>query len=191
MEIARRRLLVGAALGAGLVVAWSLREQDWPLPLPPGPGEVAFDAWLRIAHDGAITLSVPQLEMGQGIATLLAQIAAVELGADWRDVGVVFAPVSERFANGPLAARWAEMWMPMASAGGTAPNGWMARRWAQMHRFTDQIVVKALETMRASAIGAARSFQLQEAQINAHLDDFPPVVSFDDPHIDRRSSQGV
>jgi isoquinoline 1-oxidoreductase beta subunit len=72
------------------------------LPLQPGPGETAFDAWIRVAHDGVITVSVPQLEMGQGIATLLAQIVAVEIGADWRQVGVSFAPVSELYAN----ARW-------------------------------------------------------------------------------------
>jgi hypothetical protein len=86
-----------------------------------GPGETAFDAWIRVAHDGVITVSVPQLEMGQGIATLLAQIVAVEIGADWRQVGVSFAPVSELYANAPLAARWAELWMPMAPEGGIAP----------------------------------------------------------------------
>jgi isoquinoline 1-oxidoreductase beta subunit len=86
----------------GLVVAWALRERPWPLPAA-GPGETAFDAWIRVGRDGVITVSVPQLEMGQGIATLLAQIAAVEIGADWRQMGVVFAPVSEIFANAPLA----------------------------------------------------------------------------------------
>jgi isoquinoline 1-oxidoreductase beta subunit len=48
---------------------------------------------LRVGRDGVVTVSVPQLEMGQGMPPLLAQIAAVELGADWRQVGVKSRPV--------------------------------------------------------------------------------------------------
>jgi isoquinoline 1-oxidoreductase beta subunit len=54
-----------------------------------------------VGRDGVVTVSVPQLEMGQGVLTVLAQIAAVELGADWRQVGVEIAPVP-RFM--PIAA---------------------------------------------------------------------------------------
>ena len=43
-----------------------------------------------------VTVAVPQLEMGQGITTLLPQIVAVELGADWRQVAVEPAPRSAR-----------------------------------------------------------------------------------------------
>ena len=158
MELSRRRLLVGAALGGGLVVAWALRERHWPLPLQPGPGEAAFDAWIRVSRDGVVTVSVPQLEMGQGIATLLAQIVAVEMGADWRQVGVSFAPVSELYANAPLAARWAELWMPMAPGDGIAPHGWAALHWAQERRFmatADGMSIPAYEgPLRAAAAGA-------------------------------------
>ena len=63
-------------------------------PLPTGPGETAFGAWLTIGADGVVAVAVPQLEMGQGVTTLLPQIVAGELSADWRQVAVVPAPVS-------------------------------------------------------------------------------------------------
>ncbi|MDE1914946.1 MAG: molybdopterin-dependent oxidoreductase [Sphingomonadales bacterium] len=168
MELTRRRLLVGAALGAGLVVAWSLRERHYPLPLQPGPGEAAFDAWIRVARDGAITVSVPQLEMGQGVATLMARIVAAEMGADWNRMGVVFAPVSETYANAPLAAHWAELWLPMAPDGGIAPESWLARRWAERERFNataDGFSITAYEAPLRHAAAAARMLLTQAAAV--------------------------
>ena len=35
-----------------------------------------LDAWLKIARDGVVTVAVPQLEMGQGVTTILPQIVA-------------------------------------------------------------------------------------------------------------------
>ena len=81
MNLTRRQVVAGTAVGGGLLVALAVVPRHFPLPTEPGPGEVTFDAWLRIGRDGTITLSVPQLEMGQGVLTVLAQIAAVELGA--------------------------------------------------------------------------------------------------------------
>jgi isoquinoline 1-oxidoreductase beta subunit len=166
VELTRRRLLVGAALGGGLVVAWALRAPHWPVPMALAPGETGFDAWIKVARDGVVTVNVPQLEMGQGIATLLAQIVAVELGADWRQVAVSFAPVSEVFANGPLAARWAELWMPMAPDGGIAPDGWAAQRWAQRHRFmatADGMSIPAYEGPARLAAAGARALLAKAA----------------------------
>jgi len=52
------------------------------------------NAWLTIAPDGAITVHSAKAEMGQGIATALAQIVAEELEADWQDVHVDF-PIND------------------------------------------------------------------------------------------------
>ena len=50
------------------------------------PGSLArnrrLDQWLQIGGDGRITLRVGKVELGQGIATALAQIAAEELDVD-------------------------------------------------------------------------------------------------------------
>ncbi|MFM5930466.1 MAG: molybdopterin cofactor-binding domain-containing protein, partial [Novosphingobium sp.] len=109
--VSRRGLLTGAAVGGGLIVAYALMPRTFPLPLEPREGEWAFGAWLKISKDGMVSVAVPQLEMGQGVSTLLPQIAAMELGADWRQVAVEPAPPSGAYANVPLAARWAELWM--------------------------------------------------------------------------------
>ncbi len=136
MELTRRGLLIGGAVGGGLLVAWNLLgERHYAPPLSPGQGEYAFDAWLKIARDGIVTVAVPQLEMGQGITTLLPQIVAVELGADWRQVAVEPAPISGAYPNVPLAARWAPLWMPLAPSLADAPDAWLARRYAEGTRF--------------------------------------------------------
>src|SRR5262245_18690800 len=113
MELSRRSILIGALAGGGLAIGYALRPHRYPLPLSPGRGEVAFDAWIKIGSDGVVTVAVPQLEMGQGITTLVPQVVAVELGADWRQVAVEPAPASPHYANLPLASRWAELWMPL------------------------------------------------------------------------------
>src|SRR5204863_7350975 len=41
-----------------------------------------LNAWLRIDPDGAVTIFTGKIELGQGIGTALAQIAADELDVD-------------------------------------------------------------------------------------------------------------
>ena len=69
MAITRRGLLAGAAAGGGLLIAWTLWPRNFPNPLEAREGEQVFDAWLKIASDGVITVAVPQLEMGQGVCS--------------------------------------------------------------------------------------------------------------------------
>ena len=163
MQISRRGVLIGAAIGGGLVAAWTLRPRIFSTPLTPGRDEFAFDAWLKIGKDGVVTVAVPQLEMGQGITTLLPQIVALELGADWRQIAVEPAPVSGAYANVPLAARWAPLWMPdvlglpdMADE----PDDLLAKRYAQERRFNvtaDGTSLAAYETPCRNAAAAARA----------------------------------
>ncbi len=139
MKLTRRRVLVGAAAGGGLLVAFSLVPRNYAAPLAPGPGETAFDAWLKLGRDGIVTVAVPQLEMGQGVTTLLPQIVAMELGADWRQVAVEPAPISGAYANLPLAVRWEPLWRPLGGAFPglvDEPDDLLLRRWAQTRAFT-------------------------------------------------------
>ena len=101
--LSRRSLLIGGGAGIGLVVAWAGWPRRYAPNLATAPGQVAFGAYLKIANDGIVTVAVPQTEHGQGVYTTLPQIAADELGADWRTVGVEAAPVNPLYAN-PLAA---------------------------------------------------------------------------------------
>ena len=110
MRISRRGVLAGAAAGGGLAIAFVLMPQRFGAPLAPTEGEAGFNAWLKIAADGVVTVAMPQCEMGQGVTTLLPQIVAMELGADWRQIAVEPAPPTGAYPNVPLAAHWAQLW---------------------------------------------------------------------------------
>ncbi|MFN6933991.1 MAG: molybdopterin cofactor-binding domain-containing protein [Tsuneonella sp.] len=160
MHVSRRSLLAGAAVGGGLLVAWGLWPRDYGTPLTPGRGEWAYSAWLKIARDGVLTVAVPQLEMGQGISTLLPQIVAAEMGADWRTVAVEPAPVSGAYPNLPLAAKWSPLWMPFAAGLADDPRKMVLKRWAEMTGFTataDGTSLAAYEAPAREAAAAARA----------------------------------
>lgn len=121
MRLTRRGILIGAAAGGGLLAAWALLPGNRVPPLPEGEGERAFNAWLKLGRDGTVTVAVPALEMGQGISTLIPQVVAMELGADWRRVAVSPAPIAAAYADPLLASRWgADEPLLAATAEGTA-----------------------------------------------------------------------
>jgi isoquinoline 1-oxidoreductase beta subunit len=166
MRIDRRKLLIGGAAGGGLIVAWGLMPRRHTVPLSPAANEYAFGAWLKIAADGMVTVAVPQLEMGQGVTTLLPQVVAWELGADWRRVAVEPAPVSPAYANTALAARWAELWMPAFAGLAATPDAAIARRFAQSTRFmatADGQSLAAYERPAREAGAAARTLLARAA----------------------------
>lgn len=134
LPLSRRKLLVGGAATGGLLVAWSLWPRSYSSPLTPGRNEAAFGGWLTIARDGVVTVALPQLEMGQGISTVLAQVAAQELGADWRQVGIEPVPPSGLFANLPLAAQWAPLWSNLPTWA-DEPDDWLTERFARGENF--------------------------------------------------------
>jgi nicotinate dehydrogenase subunit B len=80
VKLTRRQF--GKAMGA-LVVAFSLAPRLAGAQTPKLPGSLAnnpmLDAWLRINPDGSATIFTGKVELGQGISTALAQIAADEL----------------------------------------------------------------------------------------------------------------
>lgn len=166
MRVSRRGLLVGSAVGGGLLVAWAAMPRTFSDPIKPGKDEYAFDAWLKIATDGVITVAVPQLEMGQGVTTLLPQIICVELGADWRQIGVENAPVSGAYANIPLAAQWADLWTPGFSGLADDADSLLATRFAQLTRFSataDGTTLEAYEPACREAAAMAREMLIEEA----------------------------
>ncbi len=97
--VSRRNLLVGAAAGVGLVVAWAVWPRDYRQNLVAAPGEHIINGYVKIGEDGHVAVVVPQAEMGQGSYTLIPQIIADELGADWRTIAVEPAPLNPLYAN--------------------------------------------------------------------------------------------
>jgi isoquinoline 1-oxidoreductase beta subunit len=56
--------------------------------LPPPAGPESPLIWFEISPENHATLYMPKIEMGQGIHTTLAQIAAEELDLDWETITV-------------------------------------------------------------------------------------------------------
>ncbi|MEM6585021.1 MAG: molybdopterin cofactor-binding domain-containing protein [Pseudomonadota bacterium] len=166
MKVSRRGLGVGAAIGGGLLVAWWLVPRRYPNPLSPAEGEHAFDAWLKIAEDGVVTVAVPQLEMGQGISTLIPQIVAQELGADWRQIAVEPAAISAVYANEPLARRWLPLWDSSSTGVSEDIDEGLAARFAERERLNvtaDGTSIAAYEEPCRIAAAAARAMLAMEA----------------------------
>lgn len=99
----RRGLLLGTGAALGLGVGFLLWPRHWPEPDLAADGEVALNAWVRIAPDGLVTLAIPQAEMGQGAWSGLAQILGDEMGADWSRIAVEPAPFHPVYAAVGLA----------------------------------------------------------------------------------------
>ena len=133
--ITRRGLLITAAAGTGLTIAWAV----WPRRYDSAPAmrgnEAAFGAYLRIAANGTVIVSNPHCEMGQGTGTVLAQIVAEELGADWRTVALEPAPPAPVFANNQLASEWVPLLLPVTFPLSPDANDVLVRRWAAIRDF--------------------------------------------------------
>jgi isoquinoline 1-oxidoreductase beta subunit len=139
--LSRRRFLqVGAVAGGGLMLNLSL-------PLAIGDAESADansfapNAFIHIAGDGQIVLTMPYVEMGQGTYTSIPMLIAEELEVDLKQVRLEHAPPNEKLYGNPLlggiqatgnsnAIRAA--WQPMRQAGATARTMLVAaaaKRW--------------------------------------------------------------
>ncbi|MDE2561942.1 MAG: xanthine dehydrogenase family protein molybdopterin-binding subunit [Sphingomonadales bacterium] len=130
-HLTRRNVLIGAAAGGGLLAAFALLPRRYANPFDQGgKGEVGYNAWIRVSSGGVVTIALPVCEMGQGISTLLPQIAATEMGADWSLVSVEPAPQSPAYADPVLAAHWAGLWMPAFPGLADAPGDLAAERYA-------------------------------------------------------------
>jgi isoquinoline 1-oxidoreductase beta subunit len=93
-------LAVGAVLGGPTLVreARLAINQAFITGEAPGaaPPESPF-VWIEITADNEARLYIPKMEMGQGIHTALAQIAADELELDWQQVRVFQADTRRGF----------------------------------------------------------------------------------------------
>lgn len=106
MKMSRRRfILTGAVVGGGVLVAYSAtRPSRHRLANSElaGSGESYLTSYLKIEPNNVVTVYVPHSEMGQGIHTSLAMMAADELDADWELVNIEQAPATDLFANGDI-----------------------------------------------------------------------------------------
>jgi isoquinoline 1-oxidoreductase beta subunit len=164
-------MLVGTGVGGALLIAFPLVPRRYPVPLDAGKGEHVVDAFLKVGRvkggkDCILTVAVPFCEMGQGIATLVAQIVADEAGADWRKVAVEAAPISPAYADRVLSAKWAPLWMPAFASLGADADGVLARLHAERGPLmvtADGTALAAFETPLREAGAALRAMMAQAA----------------------------
>lgn len=100
----RRGFLIGTGVAAGLAVGYAVWPRAATLNWAAAPDETLINGFVKIGTDGRVVVAVPQAEMGQGVASALAQVVADELGADWNTVSVESAPLNPIYANRGLTA---------------------------------------------------------------------------------------
>ncbi|WP_225206939.1 xanthine dehydrogenase family protein molybdopterin-binding subunit [Novosphingobium huizhouense] len=166
MRLTRRGLLIGAGATGGLLLAFRLVPRRYASPLAASEGERVFDSFIRLARNGDVGVAVPFCEMGQGIATLAAQIVAVEMGADWKRIGVEPAPVSPVYGDAVLAARWAPLWLGLAPSLADRPDALLARLHAEREPLqitAEGTALAAFEAPLREAAAAVRAVLCQAA----------------------------
>ena len=122
----KRRIWLLSALGTAgaLVVGWGVmparsRLGSTTLMLPT-QGDLALNGWIKIATDGSVILAMPRSEMGQGVYTSLAMLAAEELDVPLGRVRLEQAGADKIYGNvtalvGSLPSH------PLDSEGGDKP----------------------------------------------------------------------
>lgn len=110
-RLSRRRFLIGLG-AAGTSLAFGIRFGIPTARLAianrfadlsiPGSISIPPTAWFEISPDNVIRLFVPKAEMGQGIHTALAQIAAEELEIDWKQLVVIQVGSGQGFDDAGL-----------------------------------------------------------------------------------------
>ena len=97
--IARRTFLIGStAIVGGAAFGVYQINRDAPNPLVAGEGEATLNPFVLITKDG-VTLITPRAEMGQGVQTTLAALAAEELDVAWEDITVLHGPPAQAYYN--------------------------------------------------------------------------------------------
>jgi isoquinoline 1-oxidoreductase beta subunit len=170
----RALLLAGAGAAGALVVGWGMLPPRSRLGtgalMTATEGDVALNGWIKIRADGSVVLAMPRSEMGQGVHTALAMLAAEELdvplemvraeqaGADAiygnvaMQIGSLpFHPLESEGPEKPTKVRLGE-WMISKVArelgiNATGGSSTMADAW--------DVVRLAAATARASLLGAA------------------------------------
>jgi isoquinoline 1-oxidoreductase subunit beta len=131
--VKRRALLLGGTTAAGaLLVGWSLLPQRSRLgradTLPPVEGQVGLNGWIKIGLDGGVLLAMNRSEMGQGVHTALAMLAAEELDVPLARIQLVEAGSEALYGN--VAALVASLpFHPSDSEPGHETSTVRAGRW--------------------------------------------------------------
>lgn len=123
----RTFLAAGAAAGGGLLLGVSLPALARNVEAADA-SSFAPNAFVRIGHDGQVTLIMHKVEMGQGTYTSMPMLLAEELELDLSQVRLEHAPPSDQLYAEPLfgvqetggSTSVRGNWEPLRYAGATA-----------------------------------------------------------------------
>src|ERR1700730_13078350 len=102
-DLSRRSFLVGTA-AAGLALGYS-GVAGIDTALAAAPANFDPSVWYSIAPDGIVTVTCGKADMGQHIASTMAQIISEELGSNWKDMRVQLASNDPKFNDPVLGAQ--------------------------------------------------------------------------------------
>jgi isoquinoline 1-oxidoreductase beta subunit len=97
----RTFLKAGAAVGGGFVIGSSLPALFGGADAEVHAAAGAFEPniWIKITPDNLVTVTLTQLEMGQGVMTSMPMLVAEELDADWSTIRTEWAPADPKYGN--------------------------------------------------------------------------------------------
>lgn len=181
--LSRRSFLKwSAAAGGGLLLELNLPGTR---ALAAGSASLEPNAFIRIDRNGAVTLVMHKVEMGQGTYTSISQLIAEELEVPLDTVTLEHAPPDPRYADpiigaqvtgGSTSIRGA--WKPMREAGATARTLLVqaaAKKWN-----TDSAKLVARDGAVIDAAGGRRAGYGELVDVAATLP-APGAVTLKDP----------
>ena len=155
--VSRRAFLKASVAGGGFVLSFGLPT----FVRNAAAASAGFEpnAFIRIGTDGLVTMTMPQVEMGQGTYTSIPMLLAEELEVDMSQVRVEHAPPDrKRYGNPGLGGEQVTgnsssvraFWEPLRRAGASARVmliSTAAKRWkvdpSQCHAEHGEVVHKA------------------------------------------------
>jgi isoquinoline 1-oxidoreductase subunit beta len=125
IDISRRVFIkAGAAAGGGLLLGFALPFEA----ATAVTGIFAPNAFVRIDNNGAVTLIMSQVEMGQGTYTSMPMLIAEELEIELSEIRLEHAPADDKLYGSPIfkvqmtggSTSVRAFWEPLRRAGATA-----------------------------------------------------------------------
>ncbi|MEM1051392.1 MAG: molybdopterin cofactor-binding domain-containing protein [Pseudomonadota bacterium] len=148
-----RRGFIGAGVlaGGGLLIGIGVRPGNPIGKLAPkvaaGEGEQLVNSWVKIDLDNIVTAIVPHCEMGQGAHSVLGQMLADELDADWEKVRVMQAPADGSYVVTDTARMFVAPFTMNAA-------DWIEPTWnglfTQISRFADAMITGGSSSIRTT-----------------------------------------
>ena len=101
IDLSRRAFIVGSS-AAGMTCAFA--PSAFAKAMPDKAANFEPSVWYSIAPDGIVTVNVGKADMGQHVASTMAQLVAEELGAAWGDMRVNLTGNDPRYNDPALGA---------------------------------------------------------------------------------------